>query len=147
MTFVACVFCPLQACARLHSAQHTVFVSLMHIVTMKMFLWKFRRKHVSPKRKKHDQIWPILGHLRLKYVILLTYHASNSEGPHCFVKMIFIKCNYIYIYIYIYQLENGTFLSFTLWTCPLFRLMDFVEVDILRHAKKGICHSAYMQRD
>jgi len=65
---------------------------------------------------------PIFGHLRPKYVILLNYHASNSESQHCFVKMIFLNCNCIYVYTY--ELENERCLPPTLWTCPLLRLMD-----------------------
>ena len=73
--------------------------SCWHGAQVGVFLWKFRRKYVSPKRKQHDQIYkfrPILGHLRSNYVILLNYQASNSESPHCFVKIIFINCNCIY---------------------------------------------------
>jgi len=51
---------------------------------------------VSNMAKFINYLRPILGHLRSKYVILLNYHASNSESPHCFVKIIFINCNCVY---------------------------------------------------
>ena len=74
---------------------------------------------------------PVIGHQRPKYVILLNYRANNSEIPHSFVKIMFINCNCIF------QLEKGTCLPFTLWTCSFLRLKNFVEVYILRHAKQG----------